>query len=109
MNGLKRLLKRNKSTRNNNKPLSEVYIYTPLPNRKNGYIIEFRHSHFSEIYYYKYKENVNGTLTKYGYLVCDHYNRNYDNSKYRKNRKDNVSDEIDYKILFNSNDKECIF
>ncbi|RIA84858.1 hypothetical protein C1645_783198 [Glomus cerebriforme] len=107
MNGLKKLrqtLKRNKSTRNN-KQSSEVYIYTPLPNHKNGYIIEFRHSNFSEIYYYKYKENADGTLTKYGYLVCDHYNRNH---KYRKNNKDD-KDEINYKTLFNSNDKECIF
>ncbi|PKY16504.1 hypothetical protein RhiirB3_521229 [Rhizophagus irregularis] len=112
MNGLKKLrqtLRRNgNKSRSNNKPLNEVYIYTPLPNHKNGYIIEFRHSDSSEIYYYKYKEIAGGTLTKYGYLVCDHYIRNYDNSKYNKN---DFSEEIDYKTLFsvNSDDKECIF
>ncbi|GBB97301.1 hypothetical protein RclHR1_02960014 [Rhizophagus clarus] len=114
MNGLKKLrqtLRRNSNKARNNKPLSEVYIYTPLPDHKNGYIIEFRHSNSSEIYYYKYKEIAGGTLTKYGYLVCDHYNRNYDNSKYNKNNKSDFNEEIDYKTLFsvNSNDKECIF
>jgi len=102
MNGLKKLrqhLKRQKSIHS-----SERYIYTPLPINKNGYIIEFRHSHFSEIYYYKYKENVDGTLTKYGYLICDNYKRN---SKFRKN--DDDDDEINYKKLFHNNDKECIF
>ncbi|CAG8480323.1 21834_t:CDS:2 [Rhizophagus irregularis] len=73
MNGLKKLrqtLRRNgNKSRSNNKPLNEVYIYTPLPNHKNGYIIEFRHSDSSEIYYYKYKEIAGGTLTKYGYLT----------------------------------------
>jgi hypothetical protein len=114
MNGLKKLrqtLRRNNSKSRNNKPLNEVYIYTPLPDHKNGYIIEYRHSNSSEIYYYKYKEITRGTLTKYGYLVCEHYNRNYDNSKYNKNNKNDFSEEIDYKTLFsvNSDEKECIF
>lgn len=97
--------KRNKSV--HNKPSSEIYIYTPLPIHKNGYIIEFRHSHFSEVYYYKYKENADGSLTKYGYLLCDNY-PHVNSSKFRKNHNDK-NEELDYKMSFHGNDKECIF
>ncbi|CAI2169438.1 2673_t:CDS:1 [Funneliformis geosporum] len=97
--------KRNKLA--HNKASNEIYIYTPLPIHKNGYIIEFRHSRFSEVYYYKYKENGDGTLTKYGYLICDNY-PHVNSSKFGKNHNDK-SRAIDYKMSFHSNDKECIF
>ncbi|RIB20827.1 hypothetical protein C2G38_2034932 [Gigaspora rosea] len=101
MNGLRKLNSLIRSKKHKRK-IRSVYIYTPLPNNKFGYIIEYRRSDFSEIFYYKYKKNADDTLTKYGYLISDPgIGFGHNNSNHTKNNGN--------KGLWANKDKDCIF
>ncbi|CAG8437617.1 7149_t:CDS:2 [Diversispora eburnea] len=118
MNSLRRLrnsLKRSNSKRGKN---NQTFIYTPLPDGKLGYIIEHRQNH--QIFYYKYRENLDGTLTKYGYVINnvntnDRNNNNgghvgHGHGEHRVyNKSYNSSSNKISKELWSNKDKDCIF
>src|SRR5947208_12214319 len=86
MNSLKKLHKNFKRTIGHLKSLNnELYIYMPLSDNKNGYIMEHYYQNYYQLFYYKYKENVDGSLTKYGYLIVDAHNNNNNNNNNRYN------------------------
>jgi len=115
------------------KPSSnELYIYMPLSDNKNGYIIEYYYQKYYQLFYYKYKESESGTLTKYGYLVVDAHDNNHlyttntggsnnsnnnttssnnsgKNQRNYSNNSNNNSNASVNKSLWSNKDKECIF
>ncbi|CAG8512244.1 9134_t:CDS:2 [Racocetra persica] len=102
MNGLRKINSFIRARKYKRKARKCVYIYTPLPSNKFGYIIEYRRPEFSEIFYYKYKKNADNTLTKYGYLVSDPgISFGHKNSNRIENNEN--------KGLWTDKDKDCIF
>ncbi|CAG8499774.1 13737_t:CDS:1 [Cetraspora pellucida] len=102
MNGLRKINSLIRARKYKRKVRKCVYIYTPLPGNKLGYIIEYRRPEFSEIFYYKYKKNADDTLTKYGYFVSDPgIGFGHNNSNRTKN--------YENKGLWTNKDKDCIF
>ncbi|CAG8583041.1 16066_t:CDS:1 [Acaulospora morrowiae] len=107
MNSLRKLrntIRRPKAHRN-----IQLYIYTPLPGNKLGYIIEYRQRHFSQVFYYKYKENADGTLTKYGYLINDSGINNNNNDSDENEGGGTGEHKKSGKRLWANKDKDCVF
>ncbi|CAG8463301.1 1275_t:CDS:1 [Dentiscutata heterogama] len=103
MNSLRKLNSFIRAKKYKRKIRNCVYIYTPLPNNKFGYIIEYRRPEFSEVFYYKYKKNADDTLTKYGYLISDPgIGFGHNNSNRTKNQENKGG-------LWANKDKDCIF
>ncbi|KAG9303382.1 hypothetical protein G9A89_013708 [Geosiphon pyriformis] len=105
------ILRNFRQTLRRKKNINEVWLYYPLEG-KNGYIIEYRHPNFSQVFHYKYKENPDGTLTKYGYLLSGQSEDGRDKYGHKvgshDNRKPGKEGEKDYIFFQTVADKEQI-